>query len=89
MVLARRSGRDWYIAAINDGTPRRLELELDFLAAADYQVELWLDGATPGEIRRQQQRLDADHRALVLDLDANGGAVARLVAPPLRIATTP
>ena len=60
-----------------------------FLAAADYQVELWLDGATPGEIRRQQQRLDADHRALVLDLDANGGAVARLVAPPLRIATTP
>ena len=89
VVLARRSGRDWYIAAINDGTPRRLELELDFLAAADYQVELWLDGATPGEIRRQQQRLDADHRALVLDLDANGGAVARLVAPPLRIATTP
>ena len=88
-LVARRSGRDWFIAAINGETAQRIELDLDFLPAADYRVSLWRDGEGSEGLRREQQRIDADHRTLVLDLDANGGAVARLVAPPLRIATTP
>ena len=85
-LVARRSGRDWFIAAINGETAQRIELDLDFLPAADYRVSLWRDGEGSEGLRREQQRIDADHRTLVLDLPAGGGAVAYLVPPAPRIA---
>ena len=65
---------------------QRIELDLDFLPAADYRVSLWRDGEGSEGLRREQQRIDADHRTLVLDLPAGGGAVAHLVPPAPRIA---
>lgn len=85
-AIARRSGRDWYIGVANDGTPRRIALDLDFLPAADYRVTLWLDGEAGGGVRREQRRIDADHRTLALELPAGGGAVAHLEPLPPRIA---
>ena len=85
-LVARRSGRDWFIGAINGDTAQRIELDLDFLPAADYRVSLWRDGEGSEGLRREQQRIDADHRTLVLDLPAGGGAVAHLVPPAPRIA---
>ena len=85
-LVARRSGRDWFIAAINGETAQQIELDLDFLPAADYRVSLWRDGEGSEGLRREQQRIDADHRTLVLDLPAGGGAVAHLVPPAPRIA---
>ncbi|WP_028920092.1 glycoside hydrolase family 97 protein [Pseudoxanthomonas suwonensis] len=87
IVVARRSGRDWYIGAMTD-QPRTLELDLDFLPAADWQATLWLDGDAPTDVRRVQERLDADRRRLGLELAAGGGAVLHLVPPSPRIAAT-
>ena len=85
IVVARRSGRDWYIGAMTD-RPRTLELDLDFLPAADWQATLWLDGALPTDVRRVEERLDADRRRLSLELANGGGAVLHLVPPSPRIA---
>ncbi|GAP72936.1 glycoside hydrolase family 97 protein [Candidatus Symbiothrix dinenymphae] len=45
VALARKNGNDWYVAAITDWTPRKLNLTLDFLSPdKTYQIELIRDG---------------------------------------------
>ena len=86
-AIAHRSGRDWFIGVTShDGSPRQLQLDLDFLPAADYQASVWLDGDPAQPIVRRQVRIDADHRSLLLDLAGHGGAVIHLVPPSPRIA---
>lgn len=45
VCLARRSGRDWYVAAINAGSPRTLAVPLDFIKKGSYSIRLYEDGA--------------------------------------------
>jgi alpha-glucosidase len=44
VVLARRHGRDWWIGAMTDWTPRDLEVPLDFLPEGSFRVDAWEDG---------------------------------------------
>ena len=86
IVVARRSGRDWYIGAMGNEQPRTLQLDLDFLPAADYAGTLWRDGTAATDVRREAVRIDAGHRRLALELAAGGGgAVLHLAAPAPRI----
>ena len=39
VVVARRSGRDWYVGAMTDWTPRELEIDFSFLPAGSFQME--------------------------------------------------
>lgn len=43
VVLARRKGKDWWVAGINAGTPRQVSIPLDFLKAGTYQAKLYHD----------------------------------------------
>ncbi|AKC88182.1 alpha-glucosidase [Pseudoxanthomonas suwonensis] len=88
VVVARRSGRDWYLGAMTNERPRTLEVPLDFLPAADYRATLWLDGDAPTQVRREERRIDADNRMLTLPLSGSGGAAVRLAPPSPRIAAT-
>jgi len=85
IVVARRAGRDWYIGAMTDAA-RTLELDLDFLPAADYTLTTWSDGTAPTDVRRSSRRIDADHRRITLELAAGGGAALHLEAVAPRIA---
>jgi alpha-glucosidase len=84
LVLARRRGREWWIAAMTDWTPRTLAIPLDFLGGGRWDATLVEDGANA-------DRHAADHvlREAVLDaagsrptlrarLAPGGGFVARL-----------
>lgn len=45
VALARRKGTTWYVAAITDWTPRKMELKLDFLDNdTEYMAEIFKDG---------------------------------------------
>lgn len=39
-ALARRKGNDWFIAVMNGGQPKTLQISLDFLKAGNYQATL-------------------------------------------------
>ena len=43
LVLAKRSGSEWYVAGVNDRTARELEVPLGFLDAGDHQAQLYTD----------------------------------------------
>lgn len=45
LLMARRKGDKWYIAAMTDWTPRDLDLKLDFLPAGKWSMESVADGA--------------------------------------------
>jgi hypothetical protein len=42
-VVARRKGKDWWVAGINSGTSRTLHLKLDFLKPGTYSSTLYQD----------------------------------------------
>jgi len=51
VIVARRHGKDWYLAAMTDWTPRQGHVELSFLGDGNYQMTAYEDGP------------DAAHRA--------------------------
>jgi alpha-glucosidase len=80
VVLARKSGPDWYAAAMTDWTPRMLELKLDFLEDGTYEAEILSDGINsdryPADYRRELKALSRGDR-LKIELASGGGWVAR------------
>jgi alpha-glucosidase len=44
IIVARRHGSDWYLAAMTDWTPRSGEVELSFLGAGDFEMTAYEDG---------------------------------------------
>lgn len=44
VVVARRSGKDWYVGAMNNWTARDVEIDLSFLPAGDFKMDAYQDG---------------------------------------------
>src|SRR5688572_8738181 len=44
IVTARRKGRHWYVAALNNSTPRDVVLKFDFLNSGNYRTTVCKDG---------------------------------------------
>ncbi|MCX7818707.1 MAG: glycoside hydrolase family 97 protein [Kiritimatiellae bacterium] len=87
-VIARRSGEQWFIGAMNAETPRTLNIRLPFLDPNRfYEAVLYRDDAsvpTATKVRVERRRVDATSE-LVLALGADRGAAIRLVpAAPAR-----
>jgi alpha-glucosidase len=51
IIVARRHGKEWYLGAMTDWTPRQGQVELSFLGDGNYQMTAYEDGP------------EADHRA--------------------------
>jgi alpha-glucosidase len=77
VVIARRSGRDWYVGAMSNEQARSVSVPLDFLPAGAFEATLYQDGDEPADLHRETRRVDAK-QALTLALAASGGAVVRL-----------
>ena len=80
-VIARRSGKDWFIGGITNWTPRTVSLPLNFLGAGKYQLTHWIDGSQdeslPNEIRKRHRQVDANG-SLSIQMAPGGGSVALL-----------
>ena len=44
VTIARKEGDAWYVASLNDWTPRTLEIDLSFLKGEALQVDIFRDG---------------------------------------------
>lgn len=80
VVLARKSGPDWFAAAMTDWTPRSLDLKLDFLEDGTYEAEILSDGINSdryaADYRRELKTVSRGDR-LNIELASGGGWLAR------------
>ncbi|MEA0930764.1 glycoside hydrolase family 97 protein [Xanthomonas campestris] len=77
IVLARRSGKDWYVGAMTNEQARTLTLPLSFLGKGTWTATIYADGEAPTEVRIDTRKLTRND-SLHLQLAANGGAAIRL-----------
>ncbi len=77
VVIARRNGRDWYIGAMTDWTPRTLTIDLGFLNGQT--AEIWQDGVNANrwasDYKRSRQQITGK---MEITLAPGGGWVARV-----------
>jgi alpha-glucosidase len=81
VVMARRSGEDWYVGAMTDWDPRELDVDLAFLPEGSYRMEVWRDGVNAdryaSDFARESRTVSRQDR-LRIAMAPGGGWVARL-----------
>ncbi len=82
VVVARRNGRDWYIGAMTDWTPRTLEIDLSFLPEGTFTMEAYQDGVNAdrnaSDYKKTTRRVSRSTK-LKLSLASGGGWAARIL----------
>jgi alpha-glucosidase len=82
VTMARRSGDTWYVGSMTDWTPRDMTVELGFLPAGNYSVEIFKDGANAHRAARDYAKEELSVRPgdkLKLHMAPGGGWVAKIV----------
>ena len=81
VTVARRSGTDWWVGTLNDGTARTLNLKLDFLEDGKYQAEIYTDAPdadeNPNHLNKETRTVTRKD-VIELPLAADGGSVLRI-----------
>jgi alpha-glucosidase len=81
VVVARRSGRDWYVGAMTDWTARDLEIDLSFLPAGNFTMDSYRDGVNADRMAADYQRSSArvgTGKKLRVHLAPGGGWAAHI-----------
>jgi len=85
LVIARRSGQDWYLGALNNSFSRVRTVRLDFLGTGRWHVRWWHDAPDSSDnaehIGIDERDVSADD-TLDLRMAAGGGAALRFVRIP-------
>ena len=81
VVVARRSGREWYVGAMTDWTARELEVDFSFLPEGSFTMDAYQDGVNAdraaSDYKKVTGRADRATR-LKIKLAEGGGWAARL-----------
>lgn len=85
IVIARRSGERWYVAAMNGDAAATLDVSLDFLGTkrGDWSLREFADGtdpAAPETVVETTRKLGKTH-TLTLRLQSGGGGYAAVISP--------
>jgi len=83
LVMARRSGSEWYLGAMTV-QKRQIPVRLDFLGPGHWTMDLWSDAPDSdvnAEHLQKETRLVSAGDTLDLQLAPSGGAVAHFVKP--------
>jgi alpha-glucosidase len=81
VVVARRNGRDWYVGAMTDWTPRNLEVDLSFLPEGNFTMEAYQDGTNANRNASDYKKIATTVNRTTkvkLPLASGGGWVARI-----------
>ena len=81
VVVARRNGREWYVGAITDWTPRNLEIDLSFLPEGNFTMEAYQDGVNAdrnaSDYKKTTTQVNRTSK-IKLPLASGGGWAARI-----------
>ncbi len=81
VLVARRSGSDWYVGAMTDWTPRELEVDFSFLPEGNFQMQAYEDGANAdrygSDYKMVKSRVNGTTK-LRIKLAPGGGWAARI-----------
>jgi alpha-glucosidase len=82
ITIARRSGQQWYVGSMTDGSPRQLAIPLDFLGPGQFVAEVYADDLAapdqPSKLIFRRLEVSAGE-TLRTDLAPAGGHVIRLI----------
>jgi alpha-glucosidase len=81
ILIARRSGNEWFVGAMTDWAPRNLTLNCSFLKDGEYNIEFYRDGVNAdkyaGDYKKVESQLSPSDK-LKLHLAPGGGWAARI-----------
>lgn len=83
IVVARRHGKEWYLAGMTDWTRRTLEADLSFLAPGNFTLEYFADGINAdrrGEDYVRSTRSVTATDKIDIPMAPGGGWVARIIS---------
>lgn len=81
LLLARRSGMEWFVGALTDWTSRDMELDLSFLPSGKYSMEIFQDGINADRYAGDYKRLKTSINSgdlMKIHLAPGGGWAARI-----------
>ena len=81
VAIARRNGKDWYVGAMTDWTPRNLEVDLSFLPEGNFTMEVYQDGVNADRYASDYKKTTVSvnkNTKLTLPLASGGGWAARI-----------
>ncbi len=82
IVMARRNGSEWYVAALTDWTPRDFTIPFDFLPEGTFKAIILEDGPNADrnaiDFKRKEMKITRK-QTLNIHLAPGGGWVARLI----------
>jgi alpha-glucosidase len=81
LLLARRSGNDWFLGGMTDWTGRKLELDLSFLPAGDYGMEIFRDGINADKHAQDYKHIKMNVKSgdkMNIEMAPGGGWVAKI-----------
>ena len=83
ITVARRSGKDWYVAAMTDWTARSLKIPLTFLDKGRFAAQIWHDDDPKRDnLLVKLSRNVTAKDTLNADIRSGGGFVVRLTPNP-------
>ena len=82
VVIARRSGDDWWLGAMNDRKPREPAVPLDFLGEGRYRADTFRDAPDTPERFAREAREVGKADTMNLSLDSAGGALVHFHPQP-------
>jgi alpha-glucosidase len=82
ITVARRSGNDWFIASMTDGTARSLDIPLEFLSDGKYRATIWADAYEadeyPDRVMKSDREVSSQDK-LTANMAPGGGHLIHLV----------
>jgi alpha-glucosidase len=82
LLLARRSGKEWFVGALTDWTSRDMELDLSFLPGGKYSMEIFQDGINADRYATDYKHFKVNVKSgekMKIHLASGGGWAARIV----------
>jgi len=85
ILLARKSGEEWYVGGMTDWTAHDVELDLSFLASGSYNIQYYQDGINSekyGSDYKMIKTTITDKDKIPIHMASGGGWVARITKQP-------